>query len=305
VNVEDARDCKAADDAERCGDCQACLRASRAKLDQDLGELGTRALKLHADQDRLKAEVEHLKAKRAAEHAEAERVVALLNRERETLDTVVRQFDGVKARLKTLCRTDLNRPASIGSQASRSLAWSVLRELGVTVPDGEPETPAVSSPAAALVDPMRSIAQVKPTAPMIDPGEGWRLLRKGEKIEKGDEVYFDEDDWFESVDVGLIHLGEDDPPDMVRRRRIAAPPPAEPVAYPPSSAPEAVEVAPPQPAPVVCSADVESSEPRAQHPEQHEEAPPVLPAPRPVLPRPMPPELRAAIIRAQMAGGGS
>lgn len=223
-------------------------------------------------------------------------MVALLNRERETLDTLVRHFDAVKARIKTLCRADLDRPASIESQASRSLAWLVLHEPGVTVPDGEPETPApvVSSPAAALVDPMRSIAQVKPTAPAIDPGEGWRLLREGEKIEEGDETQYHDGTWHLSADVGDV-VG-----DLPRRRRIAAP-----VAYPPSSAPEAVEVAPPQPAPVVCSADVAPSEPRAQRPEQHEVAPPVLPEPRPVLPLPMPPELRAAIIRAQMAGGRS
>ena len=61
---------------------------------------------------------------------------------------------------------------------------------------------------------------------VIDPGEGWRLLRAGEKIEKGDELHFDDGAWEESLDVGLIHLGGDETP-KPRRRRVAAPPPAD------------------------------------------------------------------------------
>ena len=56
---------------------------------------------------------------------------------------------------------------------------------------------------------------------VIDPGEGWRLLRAGEKIEKGDELHFDDGAWEESLDVGLIHLGGDETP-KPRRRRVAA-----------------------------------------------------------------------------------
>ena len=153
----------------------------------------------------------------------------------------------------------------------------------------------------------------------IDPGEGWRLLRDGEVIEEGDEVCFDEDDWFGSADVGLIHLGEDDPPDMVRRRRIATPLPAEPPAYPPSGAAEPIaasEHAPTGPrcsecgrvmpddvlpSCNACAVRAASEEPGADVLVRLEPEPEA----RPVLPDPMDPAERMGLIRAQMTGGRS
>jgi hypothetical protein len=62
-------------------------------------------------------------------------------------------------------------------------------------------------------------AEARGDEPSIDHGDGWRLLRKGEVIEAGDEVGFDDGTWEESLDVGLIHLGGDEMP-KPRRRRI-------------------------------------------------------------------------------------
>lgn len=91
-----------------------------------------------AEHERLKAEIAHLKAKRAGDAKTETGLRSLLQ------DA---QYDRRKAwetidRVTALCRADLDRPASIESHASRSLAWSVLRELGVTVPGREPEKPA-------------------------------------------------------------------------------------------------------------------------------------------------------------------
>ena len=149
--------------------------------------------------------------------------------------------------------------------------------------------------------------------------EEFQVLRDGEVIEEGDEVCFDEDDWFGSADVGLIHLGEDDPPDMVRRRRIATPLPAEPPAYPPSGAAEPIaasEHAPTGPrcsecgrvmpddvlpSCNACAVRAASEEPGADVLVRLEPEPEA----RPVLPDPMDPAERMGLIRAQMTGGRS
>ena len=50
------------------------------------------------------------------------------------------------------------------------------------------------------------------------PGEGWRLLVKGELIQKGDEMEYEEDDWHEALIIGQAVDGA-----TVRRRIVTTP----------------------------------------------------------------------------------
>lgn len=117
--ARDARtDCGA---AESCGECVACLRR---QLDAALVQAG-----------KLEAEIAHIKAKRATDQAEAakarEEVVRL---DKEIGAALVARQAAIAA-----CRADLERPASMESRATRSLAWAVLLALDPAAARAEPE----------------------------------------------------------------------------------------------------------------------------------------------------------------------